>query len=288
MPKWPHDDTESLTAFYGRPGTQSNLVLVKPPWRMTYEGRPIKGVQIHRKCAESLKRVFDDIAEQVDNDWSQLPPGAVKFSGSYNYRRIRGSSRVSTHAFGAAVDLDAEDNPMNSRGDKGTMSPIVINAFKREGWFWGGDFKSRKDPMHFQAAHEGVQVASLDESVAIDPPMVDSHEIEEEASIEPREKTSVIETVNRVADAVENVDAVAGKLKPLTKSRISWGAVGLGTSGVASVASAAPPTLVEQFINIWKSPYWWLVLFNVGLTSYILYHYWKDHGYGLLRRRGEE
>lgn len=284
MPKWPHDDTKSLTAFYGRPGTESNLVMVKPPWQMTYEGKPVKGVRIHRKCAESLKRVFDDIAEQVDNDWSRLPPGAVKFSGSYNNRTARGSSRPSTHAFGCSIDLDAEDNPMNRRGDKGNMSPIVIRAFKREGWDWGGDWRSLKDPMHFQAAYTQAKVASL-EDVAIDPPMVDGHEIAEEASIEPEERTSIIETASQVVDTV---DTLTTKVKPLTRSRISWGAVGLGASGVASAASAAPPTLLEQFIDIWKSPIWWLVLFNVGLTGYILWHYWKDHSYGALNRRRDE
>src|SRR5512143_2439018 len=152
MPRWPHDDSESLIAFYGDPRKSSftnNLVLVKPPWQMTYEGRPIKGVQIHRKCAASLKEVFDDIWNAVGENPKKLPSGAVKFSGSYNFRPVRGSSRLSCHAFGAAIDLDAEENPMNSRGDVGTMSDIVIDAFKAQGWYWGGDFKKRKDPMHF-------------------------------------------------------------------------------------------------------------------------------------------
>jgi hypothetical protein len=158
MAQWPHDDTASLIAFYGDPRLPSfetaNLVVVKPPWQMTYEDVRITGIRIHRKCSDSLSAVLADIAAQVGNDWSKLPPGAVKFSGSYNFRPIRGSSRLSCHAFGAAIDMDAEANPMNTTGDLGTMSPIVIDAFKRQGWFWGGDFKTRQDPMHFEAAHE--------------------------------------------------------------------------------------------------------------------------------------
>ena len=154
---WPHDDTQSLVDFYGDPresGFESNLVVVSPPWQMTYEGQPVKGVRIHQKCADSLRAVFDDIAVQVGNDWSQLPDGAVKFSGSYNFRPVRGSSRLSCHAFGAAIDMDAENNPMSTTGDLGTMSPIVVGAFERQGWVWGGRFHSRQDSMHFQAAHE--------------------------------------------------------------------------------------------------------------------------------------
>ena len=115
---WPHDDTDSLIAFYGDPhgeGFEGQLVVVAPPWQMTYEGRPVAGVRVHEKCADSLRAVFDDIASQVGNDWTQLPPGAVKFSGSYNDRAVRGSTRLSCHAFGAAIDMDAESNPMNSR-----------------------------------------------------------------------------------------------------------------------------------------------------------------------------
>lgn len=296
MPSWPHDDTKSLIAFYGKPGNTANLVLVKPPWTMTFDGRPVKGVQIHKKCAESLKRVFDDIASQVDNDWSRLPRGARIFDGSYNYRPVRGGSRPSCHSFGAAIDLDAEQNPMNSRGYKGTMSPMVINAFKREGWFWGGDFKTRKDPMHFQAAHEGVQVASLDDSIGIAelPPETDAHADAFERE-EPAQTTSIIESlpsmatvagsVGTAAEIVGNADAILTKVKPVTRSHISIGAVGLGASSLATAAAAAPPTLLEQFINIWKSPLWWLVVLNIGLTIYIIYHYWSDHGRGALRKQ---
>jgi hypothetical protein len=155
MSLWPHDDTASLTAFYGPPGLSSNMVLVTAPWQMTYAGRPVRGVQIHRKLAASLRAVFADIALAVGNDWSKLPKGAVAFSGSFNDRPVRGSSRKSCHSFGAAIDMDSVANPMNTRGNRGTMSPIVINAFKRQGWFWGGDFQHRQDPMHFQAANEG-------------------------------------------------------------------------------------------------------------------------------------
>jgi hypothetical protein len=34
------------------------------------------------------------------------------FSGSYNYRPIRGSTRLSVHAFEATLDFDAENQPM--------------------------------------------------------------------------------------------------------------------------------------------------------------------------------
>jgi len=238
MPSWPHDDTQSLIAFYGdprQPGFTRNLVLVVPPWPMTYEGRPIRGVQIHRRCAESLKAVFDAIAAAVGYDWSKLPPAATCFDGSYNFRPVRGSSRLSCHAFGAAIDLDAAHNPMNTAGSLGTMSPVVIEAFKRQGWYWGGDFSVRKDPMHFQAAQERSAVAEI--AAALDPissaqaaempPMIDGHG--EEAAGEPA--GAAIEELPQAGEppavppaAADDVEAppLFASLRSFLRSRMAW------------------------------------------------------------------
>jgi len=124
---------------------------------MYYEGKPVtRGVKIHKKLASSLAAVFADIAAHFGNE---VPQCVVNYSGAYADRKVRGSAtKLSCHAFGAAIDLDAEHNPMNRSHNSGTMHPAVIEAFKKQGWFWGGDFRARQDPMHFQAAHEGLGV----------------------------------------------------------------------------------------------------------------------------------
>ena len=80
----------------------------------------------------------------------------VHFSGSFNYRTIAGSARISDHSFGAAVDFDAEHNSFYypPAPPHFTMSPDIAAIFKKNGAFWGNDFRQRKDPMHFQWAHE--------------------------------------------------------------------------------------------------------------------------------------
>lgn len=152
---WPHDDTYSLTQFYGKPWMDTGLLThVLPPFMLRYEGAPVHGVLIHRKVAPALSAAFAAIWEAFGKSQEALDAtGFTSYSGSYNYRSVRGVKRLSCHAFGAALDFDAEHNRM---GSSGSMDPRIISAFKSVGAFWGGDFNSRRDPMHFQFAHEAL------------------------------------------------------------------------------------------------------------------------------------
>lgn len=151
---WPHDDTASLLAFYGAPWADDNLLTrVDVPFSMTYEGKVVRKVRIHRRCADALTTAFDLIAKAARSKPSVLRHVSI-FSGTYNNRPVRGSSRKSTHAFGAAIDFDAPNLPLGIRGvTSADMPQEVVDAFKETGAVWGGDFVGRKDPMHFQYAN---------------------------------------------------------------------------------------------------------------------------------------
>lgn len=160
---WPHDDTASLIGFYGDPRgpgwVTANLVAFSPPWAMSYrddDGKvsPVHHFEVHRKIITPLTSIFACIWEHYGKSQAAIEAvGMQWYGGCFNFRPVRGSARLSCHAFGAAIDLDPEQNPMN-RSHLSHMAPAVVDAFKREGAFWGGDFKSRQDPMHFQFAHE--------------------------------------------------------------------------------------------------------------------------------------
>lgn len=156
----PHDDTASLLAFYGKPWEDSNLLTrVEPPFPMVYREDnavyTIKSIQFHVKGAAALKAALDACWDAGNHDLSNPLFNHIRnFSGSYNYRPIRGSSRLSCHAFGAAIDFDAEHLPLGKGVPSSEMPQVVVRAFKDQGFFWGGDYTGRKDPMHFQLAHE--------------------------------------------------------------------------------------------------------------------------------------
>ncbi|MCA1458088.1 M15 family metallopeptidase [Bradyrhizobium sp. BRP22] len=162
MSRWPHDDPASLAAFYGDPAKDEpgkQLVPVVPPFLMYYDGQPIRRIMFHRKAADALAAALNEIWEHYGQDQATIDRLRIStYSGAYNRRLIRGSKdKWSNHAYGAAIDFDAEHNGFGT--GHGTMPQPVIDAFKRQGALWGGDYKGRTDPMHFEFCSRGGVVA---------------------------------------------------------------------------------------------------------------------------------
>ncbi len=69
-------------------------------------------------------------------------------SGCYAARTVARSPTAppSNHAYGAAVDINAPENPY---GATPTMDPRVVRIFEAHGFLWGGDFLI-PDGMHFE------------------------------------------------------------------------------------------------------------------------------------------
>lgn len=151
MPKpnpWPTHDR--LRAFYGEPGDESNLVSITFPYPMFYDGKVVKSTRVHRKCAASLRRVLDDIGESLGTR-SDIMDEASDYGGCFNFRLKRGGGSYSLHAYGAAIDLDADDNTFRNHWPMQSDMPIeIMECFAREGWKSGGAFWGY-DAMHHEA-----------------------------------------------------------------------------------------------------------------------------------------
>lgn len=147
---WPSTDQASLTAFYGKPGDESQLVTFDFPYPIYYEGKLTKKGRCHRKVKESLLRVLTEIGDKWSNNEGILEE-AEDYGGIYNNRPMRNGSLPSLHARGAAIDLDADDNGNKVSWPVAADMPIeIMEAFAREGWLSAGAFWGR-DAMHFQA-----------------------------------------------------------------------------------------------------------------------------------------
>lgn len=170
MTNWPLQ--RDCDTFYGNPrgagGAQvsktwyaQNITTIVPPFRMAMGTIKITKIPVHNKCAEALGRVLAKIWEASGRDQAVIDRwGMSVFSGSFNYRPMRGGSALSMHAYGCAIDFDAPRNGLGDRTPNFAHIPEVLAAFKAEGAIWGGDWNGngdtqderRCDGMHWQFA----------------------------------------------------------------------------------------------------------------------------------------
>lgn len=150
---WPKDNTAAKMAFYGDFGRKDwqakYLTRIATPFQMYYAKHPIASLLVNRKCATAMLAAFVEIYDRCGHDQAKVDAtGASDFGGCFNIRRIASSSNWSNHSWACAIDLSPGTNGFNM---KGTLAGVVIAAFKAQGFRWGGDYKGRKDPMHFEA-----------------------------------------------------------------------------------------------------------------------------------------
>jgi len=101
----------------------------------------------------------------------------------YNCRRVAGRDVLSAHAYGAAIDINPAQNPYligssihppsasrfagidrsaRAHVPVGTIreGDVVVRAFTRIGWSWGGHWASSKDYQHFTACSRAADDAA--------------------------------------------------------------------------------------------------------------------------------
>lgn len=108
-------------------------------------------VAIDRDAAEAF-RALDAVMKA-----SRYEPKPEETWG-YACRKIAGSTIHSLHSYGIAVDINAHSNPMSSTLETDmpeTMTSAATQIRTTGGatvFRWGGEFKTRPDPMHFEIA----------------------------------------------------------------------------------------------------------------------------------------
>jgi hypothetical protein len=102
----------------------------------------VKTVRVNQAIAAQVSAVFLGLSR------ARLWDHILTFDGGYSWRSQRGASKLSMHAYGGALDFNADENALGTRGH---MDPGVVEVFEAHGWEWGGHWR-RPDPMHFQFA----------------------------------------------------------------------------------------------------------------------------------------
>ena len=117
-----------------------------PAWVRTHiatEAVPILGdVTCNKLIFPQLRAALLEVVDRGLAD--EIHPD--EYAGCYYPRFIAGSTTLSNHAFGLALDFNV---PGNQRGTVGEIDRDVVQIFKSWGFAWGGDW-SFTDPMHFE------------------------------------------------------------------------------------------------------------------------------------------
>lgn len=106
------------------------------------------------------------VARDLDALSTSLSKYLVPSAGTYHCRPIAGTTRLSMHAYGTAIDLNARfgDYWLWARGKDGTFAwknripPEIVEVFERHGFVWGGKWY-HFDTLHFEYRPEIIAFA---------------------------------------------------------------------------------------------------------------------------------
>lgn len=102
---------------------------------------PEPHIRIHKHMAPLLERAFREL------EAAGLHKEIRTLDCAHEVRLIKGSEAVlSVHSWGAAIDLNAKQNPYGSAGE---WSSQFIEIMSKSSLFCGQQWPIRKDPMHF-------------------------------------------------------------------------------------------------------------------------------------------
>lgn len=130
---------------------------------------------IHQELESEVKAIFAELRSIEFPIEKVIPIGAYGWddeasmadnnSSAFNYRFILGTTRLSNHSFGRALDLNPMLNPYNARDGKvhppgATHNPAVpgtlfkgseaVRIFTERGWIWGGNWTVPVDYQHLE------------------------------------------------------------------------------------------------------------------------------------------
>lgn len=150
-----------------------------------FDGLPHQGaIVVHEVIAEDVLEIFTELYD-VQYPFESITPIDVyggdddasmvaNNTSAFNYRVIAGTSRLSRHAYGLAIDINPLMNPwVTSHGIYPVEGRVYADrtldqegliikgdpcyqAFISRGFEWGGDWKSSKDYQHFDRTIEGI------------------------------------------------------------------------------------------------------------------------------------
>ena len=136
----------SLTSYNGWLASKDQAEIGVKPFA-------IKGTAIKIRCAKDAGPLLAAFAAEFHALIEPIDEGKLD-DWAYAFRMVRGTTdKLSCHSSGTAIDLNATKHPLGKAGTFELAKVPMIQALaKKYGLTWGGDYRGRKDEMHFEVA----------------------------------------------------------------------------------------------------------------------------------------
>jgi hypothetical protein len=134
--------------IYGSSASEVKSNMVTIPWmpKSTNSKVSIMGLN---DVSLQLKAVSDELDKLPEN----LKKYVTKTAGTFYWRNIAGTNRLSTHSFGIAIDINTDYSDYwlwdKSMKYKNRIPMEIVEIFEKYGFIWGGKWY-HYDTMHFE------------------------------------------------------------------------------------------------------------------------------------------
>jgi peptidoglycan LD-endopeptidase CwlK len=148
---------------YGTSAEAVKQKLIPVKWIPSGKG-PLLQITSVNGVAQALQRVSDELDKKPE-----LWPYLLRPGGSFNWRVVAGTDRLSVHSFGAAVDInvalsdywhDIEKDEAAKVVYRNRIPAEIVEVFEKNGFIWGG-WWYHFDTMHFEYRPELMEYARL-------------------------------------------------------------------------------------------------------------------------------
>ena len=149
--------TNEIVKKYGKPNETGEgyltTILLPYPMKLAWDlDTKVSKMRCHKLAAEAFENVFNDLLAHYGlKEIERL--GIDLFGGCFNYRKMRGGSEWSTHAWGIAVDLDPARNKLKETAKTARFArpeyQPMIDIFYNNGFISLG-IEKNYDWQHFQ------------------------------------------------------------------------------------------------------------------------------------------
>ncbi len=152
-----------MKALWGADAKAVGAQLVEVEWMPTKGGKTLRFHRAHG-AADALRRVSAELEALPAKHHRYV----IKTAGTFNWRRIKGTDRLSAHAYGIAIDIDVSNTnywrwaikrepalPWRNR-----IPLEIVEVFERHGFVWGGKWH-HYDTMHFEYRPELLHPACV-------------------------------------------------------------------------------------------------------------------------------